>query len=46
MRKLRLKEQDEWALKAKMDHEIYLREQQESKKACEDYLIEQIKNDF
>ena len=33
MRKLKLKEQDEWAIKAKLDHDNYIKEQNEMKRA-------------
>ena len=33
MKKLKMKEQDEWAIKAKLDHDNYIREQNERKKA-------------
>ena len=32
MRKLKLKEQDEWAIKAKLDHDNYIKEENEKKK--------------
>ena len=32
MRKLKLKEQDEWAIKAKLDHDNYIKEQNDKKK--------------
>ena len=41
MRKLKLKEQDEWAIKAKLEHDNYIKEQNESKKALYEKQMKQ-----
>ena len=41
MQKLKLKEQDEWAIKAKMEHEKFLQEQENYKKTIHDKQMKQ-----
>ena len=41
MRKLKMKEQDEWAIKAKLDHDNYIKEQNEMKKTLYEKQMKQ-----